>query len=367
MLFAASTAFAVLSLAAIPARAAVFNVTVGGPGILRYNPEFVNAEPGDEILFTFMQKNHTVTQSTFAEPCSFAPGGFDTGFQPVADNVTEGFPTQTLTISDTSPIWVYCRQTGHCQQGMVFAVNPGSNFAAFQAAANASGTSTTSAAGSATSTVSDIASISVVTVTATVTASGGDVVTTTYGSYPGSAEPTNAGPTDHKIEVGGTNLLTYNPSNITAQPGDTVTFTFNVKNHTATQSNFAEPCRPFADTAATPGQVGFDSGFMAVSANATTFPTFTVTVNDTKPIWVYCRQTGHCGQGMVFSVNAIESGPNNFAAFQALAMQQNGTSASASSTASGSTSSSASGAMSFAHVDASILLGVVGTFFGLLL
>lgn len=34
---------------------------------------------------------------------------------------------------------------------------------------------------------------------------------------------------------------------------------------------------------------------------------------------------------MVFSVNAVESGPNNFGAFQAKAMQLNGTSKAASS------------------------------------
>ncbi|KAI5119096.1 hypothetical protein M0805_004867 [Coniferiporia weirii] len=355
MLYAAA-ALALVSLAAIPARATVINVTVGGTGILRYNPEFVNAELGDEIVFTFMQKNHTVTQSSFADPCSPLANGFDTGFMPVADNVTEDFPTQTLQIGSTDPTWVYCRQTGHCQQGMVFAINPGTQFAAFQAAANASGTTTSAAASTP----------SVVTVTATVTVSGGEAVTTTYGSYPGSAEPTSAGPTDHKIVVGGTNLLTFNPSNITAQPGDTITFQFMVKNHTATQSSFSEPCRALAETSTT-GQIGFDSGFMPVAANVTDFPTFTITVNDTQPIWAYCRQTGHCGQGMVFSANAIESGPNNFGAFQALAEKLNGTSTSSTSTSTSSPSPT-SGAMSMhTHTGAGVALAIIGAVFGLLL
>ena len=47
---------------------------------------------------------------------------------------------------------------------------------------------------------------------------------------------------------------------------------------------------------------------MPVDANATTFPTWSVTVNNTQPLWFYCRQhapTGasHCGAGMVFAVN----------------------------------------------------------------
>lgn len=86
---------------------------------------------------------------------------------------------------------------------MVFAVNPGNNFAQFQAAANASGTSTTAAAASTT------AAASVVTVTATVTVSGGDVVTTTYGSYPGSAAPTSVSSTNHLITVGGASKSTF--------------------------------------------------------------------------------------------------------------------------------------------------------------
>ena len=74
---------------------------------------------------------------------------------------------------------------------------------------------------------------------------------------------------------------------------------------------------------------------------------------------------------MVFSVNAIETGPNNFAAFKARAMQLNGTSATSSptSTASGS-SSSDSGALSihgFTSAGASVSLGLVSLLLGLFL
>ena len=154
---------------------------------------------------------------------------------------------------------------------MVFAVNPGDKFSQFQAAALASGNASTTATSSA----------SVVTVTATVTVSDGDIVTTTYGSYPGSAEPTSLTSTDHKIVVGGDGIIAFNPSNIEAQPGDTITFEFHQKNHTATQSSFNTPCIALSKTSTT-GQVGFDSGFMPVGENATTFPTFTVQVNDVR-------------------------------------------------------------------------------------
>jgi hypothetical protein len=74
------------------------------------------------------------------------------------------------------------------------------------------------------------------------------------------------------------------------------------------------------------------------------FPTFRIAVNDTTPIWAYCQQTmggSHCGKGMVFSANAVESGPNNFAAFQALAIHINGSSTTSSIVGSSSATNSA--------------------------
>ncbi|KAJ7828283.1 hypothetical protein B0H14DRAFT_3873388 [Mycena olivaceomarginata] len=149
------------------------------------------------------------------------------------------------------------------------------------------------------------------------------------------------------------------PSNITAQPGDTATFQFHQKNHTVTASSFQDPCRALSLTS-TSGQLGFDSGFMAVSPNATDFPTYTIQINDTQPIWAYCRQAGHCGTGMVFSVNAVESGPN-FAAFQAKAIQLNGTAASAPASSSGTPSNDSNGAILPGRSAAAMmaLLGVV--------
>jgi plastocyanin len=278
-----STLFAI---AAVQVTAAQFNVTVGGSGGLLFTPEFVTAQPGDVVTFTFQQKNHTVTQSTFAGPCQRSAGGFDTGFIPVsADNVNGPFPTAQLLVKTADPIWVYCRQAGHCQQGMVFAVNPGDNFAAFKASAMASGNSS----GSVPPPQSTSTPTSVVSPPPTSTSNG----------------------TDHRVIVGGTGILSYQPSTVAAQPGDTVTFEFHQKNHTATQSTFAAPCSPMAG--------GFKSGFQPVGDNATEFPTFTVPVNDTKPVWVYCAQVGHCSSGMVFAINAPATG-NTFSAFQAMAM-----------------------------------------------
>ncbi|KAH8108605.1 hypothetical protein DFH11DRAFT_1075964 [Phellopilus nigrolimitatus] len=58
------------------------------------------------------------------------------------------------------------------------------------------------------------------------------------------------------------------------------------------------------------------------------FPNFTIVVNDTKPIWGYCRQRtanfSHCGFGMIFSINANPHTEKSFDAFRQLAVHQNG-------------------------------------------
>ncbi|KAH9082097.1 hypothetical protein EDB83DRAFT_2336437 [Lactarius deliciosus] len=136
----------------------VWQVTVGdATGSTIYTPNNINASVGDTVQFTFNPKNHTVTQSTFASPCAPLSGGFDSGFNPVAVGTASNFPIFNVTVNDTNPIWVYCRQgentpASHCGKGMVFAVNPGVNgtgnsFAAFQAAARAVGAALSSSVG----------------------------------------------------------------------------------------------------------------------------------------------------------------------------------------------------------------------------
>ncbi|KIK95730.1 hypothetical protein PAXRUDRAFT_826712 [Paxillus rubicundulus Ve08.2h10] len=328
------------------AHAAQLNVVVGG-GSLKFDPEFVTANPGDTVIFTFKQANHTATQSTLANPCSMVPGGFDSGYMPVAASNTNGpFPAAEFTVQDTNPVWVYCKQANHCQQGMVFAINPGSQFAAFQAAATGGSTTT---------------SFPVTTETSQ-PATGPASITTTVS---GSATPSSIVSTDHKVVVGGSSL-TFTPSNISAQVGDTVTFQFMQKNHTATQSTFANPCRDLTSTS-TSGQVGFDSGYIPVSAGATTTPVYTIQINDTSPVWVYCKQTGHCGQGMVFSVNAVESSADNYAAFRARAMQLNGTGTSTSASPSPTGTSTGGATKTSTNRDAGVAVGLASFVLGMLL
>lgn len=119
---------------------------------------------------------------------------------------------------------------------MVFAINPADGqFEAFQAAAKATGnTNTTNSTSQSTQTTLTPAPVS-----------------TTEASAPSAA------PTDHKVLVGDGGSLSFNPSNLSAQVGDTITFEFRAKNHTITQSTFNSPCSLLGASSGVPG---FDSG-----------------------------------------------------------------------------------------------------------
>jgi len=146
-------ASATLATLATAVLAANIQVQVGS-GALDFSPSSITAAQGDTIEFIFFPKNHTVTQSTFAAPCLPMSGGIDSGYMPVAAGAAQ-VPSMTITVNDTTPLWFFCKQVTHCEQGMVFAINPTANktFEAFQAAANASSTtngtpaSTTSSSG----------------------------------------------------------------------------------------------------------------------------------------------------------------------------------------------------------------------------
>jgi plastocyanin len=128
---------------------ATHSVTVGKGGALMYDPPYVSASNGDTIRFIFFAKNHTLTSSEFASPCT-KNGVFDTGFTHAtpSDNITTSID---FPVTGTSkPLWFYCRQTGHCSKGMVFAINPKSpqQFTDFRNAALATANSTTNSTSS---------------------------------------------------------------------------------------------------------------------------------------------------------------------------------------------------------------------------
>jgi plastocyanin len=123
-------------------------------------------------------------------------------------------------------------------------------------------------------------------------------------------------PTVHTVQVGlkedGTPGPAFTPSAIKAKAGDQVAFQFRAKNHTVTQSSFAEPCTRQFNTALQ--ELGVDSGFQPVAPDATEIPVWTIQVeNDSAPQWFFCNFGGatpnsHCNAGMVFSINAQDEG-----------------------------------------------------------
>ncbi|KAJ7786457.1 hypothetical protein B0H16DRAFT_1670558 [Mycena metata] len=368
-----------------------WDVQVGGPnGELTYTPEALSAAPGDSVVFHFNPKKHTVSQSAFATPCGLKDGGFHSGFVPVAANSTvDTRPTFSVLVNDTTPVWVYCGQASgtpasHCGAGMVFSINcpsgdapnsfdnfkkaalaVGASLSAAAAAATASATATDGSGGygygapAASPTVTAAyggitipAAPSATVVTVPITLDSSSTWTTVYTSYAGSpaATPVAAAGAVHTVVVGGVGKLTFTPDHISAAPRDQVVFQFQQKNHSVIQSSFADPCRKLnIDNSSAPA--GFNSGFFPVDNTTTDFPTYTITVNDTAPIWAYCGQklpSSHCGAGMVFAVNAVDDGPRNFTAFQNVAEVLNGTIAGAiaAPSATGSTTGTTGGALS---------------------
>ncbi|KAH8119305.1 hypothetical protein DFH11DRAFT_437317 [Phellopilus nigrolimitatus] len=131
--------YSVLALSLLPALAAaqtVHTIDVGQGG-LQFSPSTTTASNGDIINFVFSAADHTVTQSTLANPCTPLDGGFNSG---IVNTVGASW---NLTISDaTTPIWFFCAQSTpivHCEQGMVGAINPPSSgsFSSFLASAKA--------------------------------------------------------------------------------------------------------------------------------------------------------------------------------------------------------------------------------------
>jgi len=163
------------------------------------------------------------------------------------------------------------------------------------------------------------------------------------------------------VQVGANATLTYSPASFTAEVGDIVTFVFNSKNHTITQSLFPTPCEQFINTT-DPNAVPVDSKFQPVAANASTLPTYSLQVMSKAPMWFFCAQPGHCAKGMVGAINAPTTG-NTFEAFQAKAMASsaNTTATPSGSAAPGGASASATGGSPSASGGASATGSASGT------
>jgi len=92
-----------------------------------YTPQTVTAALNATVAFQFFGNVHTVTQSSFEEPCSPLPGGFHSGYIRGL-NLTAPVQIWNLVVTNVNaPIWFFCATTSptfHCSDGMVGAINP---------------------------------------------------------------------------------------------------------------------------------------------------------------------------------------------------------------------------------------------------
>ncbi|KAI1960137.1 hypothetical protein LOZ39_003378 [Ophidiomyces ophidiicola] len=112
-------------------------------GSLKFYPDTLRPALGDMIQFQFYPKasipcsnamNHSVVQAAFDKPCEPIGrsnpqiAGIKSGFMPIQASANQR-PVFTVMVNDTKPMWFYCGQGRHCQNGMVMALNPvaGSN------------------------------------------------------------------------------------------------------------------------------------------------------------------------------------------------------------------------------------------------
>jgi hypothetical protein len=105
-----------------------------------------------------------------------------------------------------------------------------------------------------------------------------------------------------------------------------------------TQSPFTNPCEPINKIM--PNVTGINSGPMPPENGM--MKVFTIMINDTKPIWMYCATADHCQKGMVMAINAPAEGERTLATYKAAAAKA--AVKSSNSSTNGSSTSDATGA-----------------------
>jgi len=137
---------------------------------------------------------------------------------------------------------------------------------------------------------------------------GGGSTTSSAAAAPATTTSSSSGSV-HTVTAGNGGFQ-FSPNSIVAAMGDTVEFHFYPPLHSVAQSTFDAPCVPSGPTA-------FFSGPMT-TASGQNANVFTLTINDTNPIWFYCGVPTHCESGMAGVINP-PSGGNTIAAYIAAA------------------------------------------------
>ncbi|KAF3925295.1 hypothetical protein ABW20_dc0107403 [Dactylellina cionopaga] len=164
---------------------ATHTVTVGAGGGLVFSPNSITADKGDTIQFVFSGGNHTVTEAAFSKPCNPLTKGFTSGF---TGSNSESF---SIVLTSSDPMYFYCAQPGHCQAGMVGAINPpssGNTLAAFKSTASSAKTDSSPSGAYGGVISSQGGAVSTASGAATVT--GGAPTTTGGGKSTSSPSPT---------------------------------------------------------------------------------------------------------------------------------------------------------------------------------
>ncbi|KAJ5151308.1 Cupredoxin [Penicillium canariense] len=130
-----------------------------------------------------------------------------------------------------------------------------------------------------------------------------------------SSAKSSASSATQTVDVG-ENSLVFDPDTIHVAPGGKVEFHFYPGNHSVVQASFDNPCHPLSETS-------FFSGFFPAT-NGESSTTFTLTVNDTAPIWFYCGQPGHCQGRMVGVINPTTGSSDTLDEFKKAASNANG-------------------------------------------
>ncbi|KAJ3560957.1 hypothetical protein NPX13_g9122 [Xylaria arbuscula] len=97
----------------------------------------------------------------------------------------------------------------------------------------------------------------------------------------------------------GKGSFSFTPNTITANPGDEIVFEFWSRGHSVARSAFGFPCMPYEYILT--DQTGFWSGFMD-DVTPTERPTFSITVNDTEPVFFYCAALDSCKENRMIGV-----------------------------------------------------------------
>ena len=113
--------FLPLLLHTLPVWGKMFDIAVGKGGLL-YDPEEVTAAKGDSLVFHFYGPVHNVAQSSFDKPCQPIDNAIYSGdFEVEGEGPSD--KTFTVQVNNTDPIWIYCAEETHCENGMAMVVN----------------------------------------------------------------------------------------------------------------------------------------------------------------------------------------------------------------------------------------------------